>query len=361
MSKIKVALAGVGNCASALIQGIQYYRKNPPKEDNLTTGLMHPRFGDYKVEDITFVAAFEVNRKKIGSDLSKAIFTDPNCAPKISDVPDMDVTVKAGPILDGVAPHMREPFHAYNKKRTKPVDVAAELKDSGAEVLVNYLPVGSEKGARFYAQRALDAGCGFVNCIPEFIASNDGWSKKFEDRKLPIAGDDIKSQVGATIVHRALVDLFLKRGVRVDESYQLNLGGDTDFLNMTVEERLHSKRISKTTAVASLIPYDVPTRIGPSDYVPSLKNKKICYIYIKGRKWGNIPLQIDLKLSVEDSPNSAGVVADVIRAVKIGLDRGVGGALTSISSYCFKYPPIKIPDGQASQWVEEYIQGKREH
>jgi len=361
MSKIKVALAGVGNCASALIQGIQYYRKNPPKEDNLTTGLMHPKFGDYKVEDITFVAAFEVNRNKIGSDLSKAIFTEPNCAPKISDVPDMGVTVKAGPILDGVAPHMREPFHVYNTNRTKPVDVAAELKDSGAEILVNYLPVGSEKGARFYAQQALDAGCGFVNCIPEFIASNDGWAKKFEDRKLPIAGDDIKSQVGATIVHRALVDLFLKRGVRVDESYQLNLGGDTDFLNMTVEERLHSKRISKTTAVASLIPYDVPTRIGPSDYVPHLKNKKICYIYLKGRKWGNIPLQIDLKLSVEDSPNSAGVVADVIRAVKIGLDRGVGGALTSISSYCFKYPPVKIPDGQASQWVEEYIQGKREH
>jgi len=361
MSKIKVALAGVGNCASALIQGIQYYRKNPPKEDILTTGLMHPKFGDYKVEDITFVAAFEVNRNKIGSDLSKAIFTEPNCAPKISDVPDMGVTVKAGPILDGVAPHMREPFHVYNTNRTKPVDVAAELKDSGAEILVNYLPVGSEKGARFYAQQALDAGCGFVNCIPEFIASNDGWAKKFEDRKLPIAGDDIKSQVGATIVHRALVDLFLKRGVRVDESYQLNLGGDTDFLNMTVEERLHSKRISKTTAVASLIPYDVPTRIGPSDYVPHLKNKKICYIYLKGRKWGNIPLQIDLKLSVEDSPNSAGVVADVIRAVKIGLDRGIGGALTSISSYCFKYPPVKIPDGQASQWVEEYIQGKREH
>src|SRR6058998_2227927 len=327
MGKIKAALAGVGNCASALIQGIQYYRKNPPKEDNLTTGLMHPKFGDYKVEDITFVAAFEVNHNKIGNDLSKAIFTDPNCAPKISDVPDMDVTVKAGPILDGVAPHMREPFHVYNKNRTKPVDVAAELKDSGAEILVNYLPVGSEKGARFYAQAAVDAGCGFVNCIPEFIASTD---------------------------------ICLKRGVRVDESYQLNLGGDTDFLNMTVEERLHSKRISKTTAVASLIPYQVPTRIGPSDYVPHLKNKKICYIYLKGRGWGNIPLQIDLKLAVEDSPNSGGVVADVIRAVKMGLDRGIGGPLTSISSYSFKYPPVKIPDGQASQWVEEYIQGKRE-
>ncbi len=360
MGKVRVAVAGVGNCASALIQGIQYYRKNPPKEDGRTTGLMHPSFGPYKIEDISFVAAFEVNRRKIGTDLSKAIFTEPNCGVKISDVPDMGVTVKAGPILDGVAPHMRETFQVYNSTRTKPVDVAAELKDSGADLLVNYLPVGSEKGARFYAQQALDSGCGFVNCIPEFIATNEGWAKKFEDRKLPIAGDDIKSQVGATIVHRALVDLFLKRGVRVDESYQLNLGGDTDFLNMTVEERLHSKRISKTAAVASLIPYDVPTRIGPSDYVPSLRNKKICYIYLKGRKWGNVPLQIDLKLSVEDSPNSAGVVADVIRATKIALDRGIGGALTSISSYSFKYPPVKIPDGLASQWVEEYIQGSRE-
>lgn len=360
MGKIRVALAGVGNCASALAQGVQYYRKNPPEENGLTTGLMHPSFGPYKVEDITFVAAFEVNKKKIGRDLSKAIFTEPNCGVKISDVPDMGVTVKPGPVLDGVAPHMREAFQVYSPSRTKPVDVAAELKDSQADVLVNYLPVGSEKGARFYAQQAVDAGCGFVNCIPEFIASNEGWAKKFEERKLPIAGDDIKSQVGATIVHRALVDLFLKRGVRVDESYQLNLGGDTDFLNMTVEERLHSKRISKTTAVASLIPYDVPTRIGPSDYVPNLKNKKICYIYLKGRKWGNIPLQIDLKLSVEDSPNSAGVVADVIRATKIALDRGIGGALTSISSYSFKYPPVKIPDGQASEWVEDFIQGKRE-
>ncbi len=360
MGKIKVAIAGVGNCASALVQGIQYYRKNPPREGALTTGLMHPRFGSYGVDDIEFVAAFDVNRKKIGRDLSKAVFTEPNCAIKISDVPDLDVTVKPGPVLDGVAPHMRKAFQVYNKSKTKPADVAGELKDSHADILVNYLPVGSVKGARFYAQQALDAGCGFVNCIPEFIASDTDWARKFEEKKLPIAGDDIKSQVGATIVHRALVDLFLKRGVRVDESYQLNLGGDTDFLNMTVEERLHSKRISKTTAVASLIPYDVPTRIGPSDYVPHLRNKKICYIYLKGRKWGNIPLQIDLKLSVEDSPNSAGVVADVIRAVKVALDRGVGGALTSISSYSFKYPPVKIPDGQASQWVEEFIQGKRD-
>ena len=360
MGRIRVAIAGVGNCASALVQGVQYYHKNPPKENDFTTGLMHTKFGSYSVDDVTFVAAFDVNKKKIGRDLSKAIFSEPNCAVNISAVPDLDVTVKPGPILDGVAPHMRDAFQVYSRSRTKPVDVANELRDAKADVLVNYLPVGSVKGARHYAQQALDAGCGFVNCIPEFIASDDGWSRKFEEKKLPIAGDDIKSQVGATIVHRALVDLFLKRGVKVDESYQLNLGGDTDFLNMTVEERLHSKRISKTTAVASLIPYDVPTRIGPSDYVPHLRNKKICYIYLKGRKWGNVPLQIDLKLAVEDSPNSAGVVVDVIRAVKMALDRGIGGALTSISSFSFKYPPVKIPDGQAVQWVEEFIQGKRE-
>src|SRR2546428_2079111 len=244
MGKIKVALAGVGNCASALIQGIQYYRKNPAAEDGLTTGLMHPSFGPYKVEDITFVAAFEVNKKKIGGDLSKAIFTEPNCAPKISDVPDMDVTVRPGPILDGVAPHMRVPFNVYRRSRVKPVNVAEELEDAKADMLIDYLPVGSEKGARYYAQQALDADCGFINCIPEFIATDADWAKRFEDKKLPIAGDDIKSQVGGTIVHRALVDLFLKRGVRVEESYQLNLGGDTDFLNMTVEETLHSKRIS---------------------------------------------------------------------------------------------------------------------
>jgi len=360
MGKIKVALAGVGNCASALIQGIEYYRKNPPAENGLTTGLMHPKFGNYAVEDVTFVAAFEVNKKKIGRDLSKAVFTEPNCVVKISDVPDMDVTVKPGPVLDGVAPHMRKVFNVYDKKRTKPVDVAEELRDSKADILVNYLPVGSSKGARFYAQSALDAGCGFVNCIPEFIASEKEWASKFEEKKLPIAGDDIKSQVGATIIHRALVDLFIKRGARVDESYQLNLGGDTDFLNMTVEERLHSKRISKTSAVSSLIPYDVPTRIGPSDYVPSLRNKKICYIYLKGRKWANVPLQVDLKLAVEDAPDSAGVVVDAIRAVKIGLDRGIAGPLTSISSYSFKHPPVTVPDSLASQWVEDYIKGTRE-
>src|SRR5438445_2043007 len=234
MGTIKVALAGVGNCASALIQGIQYYRKNAPTENGLTTGLMHPSFGPYKVEDITFVAAFEVNKKKIGADLSKAIFTEPNSAPKISDGPYMDVTLKPGPILDSVAPHMKEAFHVYSKSRTKPVDVATELKDSGAEILVNYLPVGSEKGARFYAQAAVDAECGFVNCIPEFIASTDSWAKKFEEHKLPIAGDDVKSQVGATIVQRSLVVLCLKRGVRAVESYKLTLVADIDSINITV-------------------------------------------------------------------------------------------------------------------------------
>jgi len=234
------------------------------------------------------------------------------------------------------------------------------LKESKAEILVNYLPVGSHNAARFYAQAALDAGCAFINCMPEFIGSDFGWGRKFEERGLPIAGDDIKSQLGATILHRALARLCVDRGVIIDETYQLNLGGDTDFLNMTVEERLKTKRISKTEAVTSLVPYDLPTRIGPSDYVPFLGNKKICYIWLKGRKFGDRPLTVMVKLEVEDSPNSAGVVIDIVRAVKIALDRKISGQLLSISSYAFKHPPIQVPDSLARQSVEEYIQGKRE-
>jgi myo-inositol-1-phosphate synthase len=234
------------------------------------------------------------------------------------------------------------------------------LKKAKAELLVNYLPVGSRNASRFYAQAALDAGCAFINCIPEFIASDQGWARKFEERGLPIAGDDIKSQVGATILHRNLARLCVDRGVIIDETYQLNLGGDTDFLNMTVEERLKTKRISKTEAVTSLVPYDLPTRIGPSDYVPFLGNKKICYLWLKGRKFGDRPLTIQVKLEVEDSPNSAGVVIDIIRAVKLALDRKIAGQLLSISSYAFKHPPIQVPDSLAKQSVEEFIQGKRE-
>jgi len=354
---IHVALVGVGNSASALVQGVQYY--GDAKENASVPGLMHVDFGGYHVRDVKFVAAFEVNKKKIGKDLSEAIFTEPNCCAKFAEVPSLGVKVSAAPMLDGVAPHMKEVFHVYEEGELKPVDVVETLRRAKAEILVNYLPVGSHDATRFYAQAALDAGCAFVNCMPEFIASDFAWAKRFEGKGLPVAGDDIKSQVGATILHRNLARLCVDRGVIIDETYQLNLGGDTDFQNMTVEERLKTKRISKTEAVTSLVPYDFPTRIGPSDYVPFLGNKKICYLWLKGRKFGDRPLTITVKLEVEDSPNSAGVVIDIIRAVKLALDRKIAGQLLSISSYAFKHPPIQVPDPVAKQSVEEFIQEKR--
>jgi myo-inositol-1-phosphate synthase len=357
LPEIRVALVGVGNSASALIQGTQYYKD--AKENTTVSGLMHVNFGGYHIKDIKFVAAFEVNKDKIGKDLSKAIFTEPNCCAKFATVPNLNVKVFSGPILDGVAKHMEKVFNIYDGKAQGSVDVVKVLKDAKADVLVNYLPVGSREATRFYAQAAIDAGCAFVNCMPEFIASDQEWSKRFEAAGLPVAGDDIKSQVGATILHRNLVRLCLDRGVIVDETYQLNLGGDTDFLNMTVEERLKTKRVSKTEAVTSLVPYELPTRIGPSDYVHFLNNKKICYITLKGRKFGDRPITLNVKLEVEDSPNSAGVVIDLIRAVKIALDRKIKGALISVSSYAFKHPPIQVPDSTAKQWVEDYIAGKR--
>jgi myo-inositol-1-phosphate synthase len=357
MPKIRVALAGVGNSASALIQGVHYYKDM--KEGSTVPGLMHVNFGGYHIRDIEFVAAFEVNEKKIGKDLAEAIFTEPNCCTKFAKVPPLHVEVSAAPVMDGAASHMKKVFRVYSEKKIKPADVAETLKKSKAEILVNYLPVGSKDATRFYAQAALDAGCAFINCMPEFIASDGAWTKKFEEKGLPIAGDDIKSQVGATILHRSLARLCVDRGVLVDETYQLNLGGDTDFQNMTVEERLKTKRISKTEAVTSLVPYDLPTRIGPSDYVPFLGNKKICYLWLKGRNFGDRPLTITLKLEVEDSPNSAGVVIDVIRAVKLALDRKISGQLLSVSSYAFKHPPIQISDSAAKQSVEEFIQGER--
>jgi myo-inositol-1-phosphate synthase len=359
LPEIRVALIGVGNSASALIQGTQYYKD--VKENTTVPGLMHVNFGGYLINDIKFVAAFEVNKDKIGKDLSEAIWIKPNCCEKFADVPKLGVTVTPAPILDGVAPHMRETFNVYDGSATKE-SVVQVLNDTKAEVLVNYLPVGSHDAVRFYAQCAIDAGCAFVNCMPEFIGSDSSgeWPKKFEQAGLPVLGDDIKSQVGATILHRNLVRLCLDRGVMVDETYQLNLGGDTDFLNMTVEERLKTKRISKTEAVTSLVPYELPTRIGPSDYVHFLNNKKICYITLKGRKFGDRPISINVKLEVEDSPNSAGVVIDLIRAAKIALDRKSKGALLSMSSYAFKHPPIQVPDPQARQWTEDWIAGKRE-
>jgi len=356
--EVRVAIAGVGNCASALVQGVEYYKN--VKATAKVPGLMHVNFGGYHVRDVKFVTAFDVNKNKIGEDLADAIWAEPNCCAKFTKVSKLGVKVLPGPILDGVAPHMKEPFHIYNEKETGVADVAETLREADADVLVNFIPVGSRKATRAYAEACLKAKCAFANCIPEFIASDARWAKRFEKAKLPVAGDDIKSQLGATILHRNLVKLCVDRGVEVDETYQLNLGGNTDFLNMTVEERLHTKRISKTEAVTSLVPYKVPTRIGPSDYVPFLGDKKICHIFLKGRKFGNQPVTLTAKLEVEDSPNSAGVVIDVVRAVKIALDRGISGALTGISAYAFKHPPVQVPDDQAKQWVEDYIKRRRE-
>ncbi|MEM2192323.1 MAG: inositol-3-phosphate synthase [Candidatus Hadarchaeales archaeon] len=353
---IKVAIVGVGNCASSLIQGVYYYRD--AKEDQFVPGLMHVNFGGYHIRDIKFVAAFDVDANKVGMDLGKAIFAPPNCTIKFCDVPELGVEVQKGPVLDGLGKYLK-PVIPVDPTQ-KPVDVAKVLEEADADILVSYLPVGSYEASRFYASEAIKAGVGYINCIPEFIVSGKEWGKKFADAGLPCAGDDIKSQVGATILHRTLAKLLIDRGVKLEESYQLNIGGNTDFLNMLEEERLSSKRISKTEAVASQVPYEVPLRIGPSDYVPFLKDNKICYIHIRGRKFGDIPLTIDVKLSVEDSPNSAGVVIDAIRAVKLALDRGIGGPLISVSAYFFKHPPVQMSDEEARRAVEDFIAGRRE-
>jgi myo-inositol-1-phosphate synthase len=353
---IRVAIAGVGNCAAALVQGVEFYR-NAESNDEIP-GVMHAYFGDYHIRDIEFVGALDVNTNKIGKDLSEAIHVEPNSCAKFSEVPFLGVKVMPGPISDGVASHMLEAFHV--NPNFQPVNVVDFLNDSRAEILINFLPVGSLKATMLYAQACIDAGSAFINCIPEFIASDPVWASKFADSGLPVAGDDIKSQIGATILHRVLAKLYFDRGIHLDSTYQLNIGGNTDFQNMTVENRLKTKRVSKTEAVKSLIPYDVPTRIGPSDYVPFLKDKKICYIRINGRGFGDLPVSLDTKLDVNDSPNSGGVVIDVIRAMKIALDRGISGPLNSISCYAFKHPPIQVPDNVARDWVEEYISGKRE-
>jgi len=355
--KIKVAIAGVGNCASALVQGVEYYKN--AEENSQVPGLMHVTFGGYHVRDIDFVAAFDVNRLKIGRDLSEAIFAEPNCCVRFASIPDLGVKVLPGPILDGVAAHMKIPFNAYSEDED-PANVADVLKESKADMLLNFLPVGSFRGTRHYAQACLDTGCAFVNCIPEFIASEPEWVRKFEDADLPVAGDDVKSQMGATIVHRALIDLLVSRGIRIERTYQLNVGGNTDFLNMTTESRLKTKRESKISALTSLAPYKIEAWAGPNGHIPFLKDNKICHVYIRGRKFGEVPIDMDLKLSVQDSPNSAGMVIDVVRATKLALDRGIKGKLTSISAYAFKHPPVQMPDHIARQRVEEFIQGNRE-
>lgn len=356
MGKVKVAIAGVGNCASSLVQGVEYYKD--ADEGQFVPGLMHVNFGGYHINDIDFVAAFDIDANKVGKDLSEAIFTKPNCTIQFSEVPELGVEVMRTEAHDGIGKYLKGVIPV--DKTQKSVNVAQILEDTDTDVLINYMPVGSFEASRYYAREALKAGCGFVNCIPEFIVSDKEWGEKFEEAGVPCAGDDIKSQVGATILHRAIARLLHDRGVKLDESYQLNIGGNTDFLNMLEEERLSSKRVSKTEAVATQVPYEVPLKIGPSDYIPFLDDNKVCHIYVKGRKFGDVPLEIDVKLSVEDSPNSAGVVIDALRAVKLAKDRGVGGPLTSISAYCFKHPPIQVPDSEAVQAIEEFIAGERE-
>jgi len=353
---IKVAIAGVGNCSSALVQGTFYYR-NASEEEEEVPGLLHVNMGGYHPRDIEFVAAFDVDVTKVGKDLSEAIFARPNNTRKFSDVPRLGVKVQKGPVMDGLGKYLKG---YVDVSEAEPVDVAEELKTSGAEVVVNYLPVGSEQAVRWYADQTIKAGCAFVNCMPVFIASDPAWQKKFAEKGLPVAGDDVMSQIGATVLHKTLAKLMVDRGVKITESYQLNIGGDTDFLNMLEEARLISKRISKTAAVRAMVPYDVPLRIGPSDYVPFLDNKKICYVYLRGEYFGGTPVQIDVKLDVWDSPNSGGVVIDAIRGSKIALDRGVSGPLISPSAFCFKHPPEQMPYEVAKRCFEEFVEGKRE-
>ncbi len=364
MPKIRVAIAGVGNAASALVQGVFYYKDAP--DDQYIPGVCHVRVGPYHIGDIEFVAAFDVSKNKIGKDLSEAIFEKPNITPKFADVPKLGVTVKPGPVLDGVAPHMKEAFDPHDMEVAYE-SVVEELKNSKADVLVNLLPVGSEEATRFYAKAAADAGVAFVNGIPVFIASDPSgyWPRYYKEKGVPLLGDDVKGQVGATILHRTLVRLFHMRGVLVEETYQLNIGGNTDFLNMTVEERLASKRKSKTEAVTSILPYgkkleaEGKVRIGPSDYVPFLGNTKICYIYIKGRSFADFPVYLDAKLVVDDKSMITGVLVDAIRAAKIAKDRGLAGIVPEASAYFFKHPPIQAPDDEtAREWFEKFVRGE---
>mgnify|MGYP000215088740 FL=1 len=363
MGKIKIAIFGVGNCASSLIQGIYYYRDKSPED---AIGLMHWDIGGYKPYDIEVVAAVDIDRRKVGKDVSEAIFAKPNCTKVFCrDIPKMGVEVAMGKILDGVAPHMKNypedyTFVPSNGKETNIVEL---LEDSGAEIAVNYLPVGSEEATRYYANCCLDAGVAFVNCMPVFIASNKEFARRFEEKNLPVVGDDIKSQIGATIIHRTLAKLFTDRGVKIDRTYQLNVGGNTDFLNMLARDRLKSKKISKTEAVQSVLDIPLEARnihIGPSDYVPWLNDNKLCFLRMEGRIFGDVPMNLELRLSVEDSPNSAGSAIDAIRCCKLALDRGIGGPLISISAYTMKHPPIQYPDDVAREMVKEFIQGKRE-
>jgi myo-inositol-1-phosphate synthase len=352
LAKIKVAIAGVGNCASAIVQGIQYYSKRGQDE-----GLTYWNVGGYTPRNIEFVAAFDVSAKKVGKDLSEAIFQAPNNTTKICDVPKLGVQVMKGPLLDGIGKYLKDVVPVSGQKDS---DVVGELERSGADILINYLPVGSTAASYRYAEAALEARVAFVNAIPVFIASDEKWASRFAEAKVPVAGDDVMSQIGATVLHKTLVKMAVDRGVRVDETYQLNIGGDTDFLNMLEESRLKDKRESKTSAVRAMSPYVVPTRIGPSDYVQFLDNDKVCYIWLKGRYFGGVPVKMDIKLHVVDAYDSGGVMVDAIRGTKIALDRGVGGQLSSLSAFCFKHPPIQMPYSEAKAAFEGFTSGKLE-
>ncbi len=363
--EIRVAISGVGNCASSLVQGVYYYN-SVKNSDELIPGLMHNVFAGYSIKDIKFVAAFDIDKRKVGKDLSQAIFEKPNCTTVFQkDVPEQNVIVQKGPVLDGFASHMEnyDESKRFVVSDENAVDVVKVLKEVKADVLINFMPVGSEEATKYYAQACLDAGVGMVNCMPVFIASNPEWEKKFRDKGLPIVGDDIKSQVGATITHRVLTKLFSDRGVKLDRTYQLNTGGNTDFLNMLERKRLKSKKISKTESVQSQLPQKLDAdniHIGPSDYVPWQKDNKVCFIRMEGRKFGDIPLELEMRLSVMDSPNSAGITIDALRAIKLARDRGIGGELTSCSSYFMKHPLHQFSDSVCKTMVEEFIKGKRD-
>ncbi len=353
--EVRVAVVGVGNCASSLIQGVSFYRDACSNE--AVPGLMHADLGGYRVGDVAFVSAFDIAARKVGRDLSDAILAEPNNTHVFARVPHSGVVVQRGPTLDGLGRYLRDVVEESDRA---PVDVARALRDSGAEIVVSYLPVGSEQATRFYAEQALAAGCAFVNCIPVFIASDPAWRARFEQAGLPLLGDDIKSQVGATILHRVLANLFRERGVRLDRTYQLNFGGNTDFQNMLERERLESKKISKTRAVTSQL--DVPlapesVHVGPSDHVPWLLDRKWAYIRLEGTTFGNVPLNVEVKLEVWDSPNSAGVVIDAVRCAKLALDRGQGGALIGPCSYFMKSPPEQFDDHEARRRTEAFIDG----
>jgi myo-inositol-1-phosphate synthase len=361
MGRIRVAVAGVGNCASALLQGIEFYRGAGESPGSEPAGLMTFDIGGYRPGDIEIVAAFDIDRRKVGRPLWEAIFAPPTCTPKFIDtVPAGGPVVRMAPVLDGVAPHMRE----YPEDRTflpsdeAPCDVEAELRDSGAEILVNYLPVGSEEATRFYALACLSTGVSMVNCIPAFIASDPEWAARFQRRGIPIIGDDIKSQLGATIVHRSLARLFSERGITVRRTYQLNTGGNTDFLNMLSRNRLKSKKISKTEAVTSVLTHEVgqdQIHIGPSDYVAWQKDNKLCFLRIEGEGFGGMPIEVEVRLSVTDSPNSAGVGIDAIRFCRLGRDMGLAGPLMAPSAYFMKHPAVQMTDDDARRELEEFI------